>query len=154
VLLHKLVAFYLQASWQGQGHGHGLFPKHEPDTGKFYQALPYAEEEHPRLIRGPVTDHELDHFRQDRLQLQKGGGPDKCVNELVRSLTEEELEIIREWANQALRDAEGAKVLTDEVLNCSIRLLHKGGDTSNKPSNWRPIGLLNVCIHLFNWRTR
>jgi hypothetical protein len=36
---------------------------------------------------------------------KEGGGPDKCDNELVRSLTAEELEIIREWANQALRDA-------------------------------------------------
>ena len=66
-----------------------------PDTGKFYRALPYAEEEHPRRIRGPVTDHKLDHFRKDRLQLRKEGGPDKCVNELVRSLSAEELEIIR-----------------------------------------------------------
>jgi hypothetical protein len=55
------------------------------------------------------------------------GGPDKCVNELVRSLTTEKLEIIREWADRALRDAQGAQVLTDEILNCSIRLLHKGG---------------------------
>jgi hypothetical protein len=46
--------------------------------------------------------------------------------------------------------------LTDEVLNCSILLLHKGGETSNKPSDWRPIGLLNVGIqllhHVINYR--
>jgi len=34
------------------------------------------------------------------------------------------------------------------MLNCSIRLLHKGGDTSDKPSDWRPIGLLNVGMQL------
>jgi hypothetical protein len=71
-------------------------------------------------------------------------------------LKAEEPEIIREWANQALRDAKGAKILTDEVLNCSIRLLHKRGDTIVKPSDWRPIGLLNVCIqlvhHVINYR--
>ena len=49
----------------------------------------------------------------------------------------------------------GAEVLspswvTDDVLNCSIRLLHKGGDTSDKPSDWRPIGLLNVGTHLIH----
>jgi hypothetical protein len=125
-----------------------FFQQMNPDTGKFYRALPYAEEEHPRRIRGPVTDHELDHFRKDRLQLRKEGGPDKCVNELVRLLTTEELEIIREWADRALRDAQGARVLTDEILNCSIHLLNKGGDTSTKPSDWRPIGLLKVCMQL------
>ena len=56
-----------------------------------------------------MTDHELDHFRKDRLQRRKEGGSDKCVNELVRSLTAEELEIIREWADQALRDARARK---------------------------------------------
>ncbi len=100
-----------------------------------------------------MTDHEL-HFRNDRLQLRKEGGPDKCVKELVRSLTTEELEINRERADRALRDVLGAQVLTDEILNCSIRLLHKGGDTSNKPSDWRPIP--NVCMqlvhHVVNYR--
>jgi hypothetical protein len=47
-------------------------------------------------------------------------------------------------------------VLTDEVLNCVIRLLHKGGDTNDRPSDWRPIGLLNVGIqlvhHVINYR--
>ena len=28
--------------------------------------------------------------------------------------------------------------------------LHKGGDTSDKPSDWRPIGLLNVGIQLIH----
>jgi hypothetical protein len=155
---------FCTSCWQFTDKHHGkdkvmdmvFFRNMNPDMGKFYRALPYTEEEHPRWIRGQVTDHELDHFRRDRLQLRKGGGPDKCVNELVRSLTAKELEIIRELANQALRNAKGAKILTDEVLNCTIRLLHKGGDTSNKPSDWRPIGLLNVCIqlvhHVINYR--
>jgi hypothetical protein len=103
-----------------------------------------------------VTDAELDHFRQDRLQLRKEGGPDTYVNEIIRALTSEELEVIREWADQALRDAKSAEVLTEEVLYCTIRLLHKGGDTSDKPSDWRPVGLLNVCMqlihHVINYR--
>jgi len=43
-----------------------------------------------------------------------------------------------------------SRSLTDDVLNCSIRLLHKGGDTSDKPGDWRPIGLLNVGIQLIH----
>ena len=50
-----------------------------------------------------------------------------------------------------MKDAQSASsVLTDDVLNCSIRLLHKGGDTSDRPSDWRPIGLLNVGIQLIH----
>jgi hypothetical protein len=133
-----------------------FFKHFNPETGRFHRALPYQEEEYPRRIRGPVTDAELDHFRQDRLQLRKEGGPDTYVNEIIRALTSEELEVIREWADQALRDAKSAEVLTEEVLYCTIRLLHKGGDTSDKPSDWRPVGLLNVCMqlihHVINYR--
>jgi hypothetical protein len=31
-----------------------FFRQMNPDTGKFYRVLPYAEDEHPRRIRGPV----------------------------------------------------------------------------------------------------
>ena len=59
--------------------------------------------------------------------------------------------VVREWADRVLKDAQSASlVLTDEVLDCSIRLLHKGGETSNKPNDWQPIGLLNVGIHLLH----
>jgi len=69
----------------------------------------------------------------------------------------EELTVVRVWADRVLQDAQSASsVLTDEILNCSIRLLHKGGDTSDKPSDWRPIGLLNVGMqlvhHIINYR--
>jgi hypothetical protein len=128
-----------------------FFKQFNPTTGKFHRALPYAEDKHPRRIRGPVTDHELDQFRQGRLKLCKTGGPDKSTNELFRSLTSEELAVVREWADRVLQDAQSASsVLTDDVMNCSIRLLHKGGDTSDKPSDWRPIGLLNVGIQLIH----
>ena len=76
---------------------------------------------------------------------------------MFRSHTGEELAVVREWADRVLKDAQSASSnLTDEVLNCSIRLLHKGGETSNKPSDWRPIGLLHVGIqllhHVINYR--
>jgi len=134
-----------------------FFKQFNHETGKFHRALPYADEQHPRRIRGPITDHELDHFRRDRLRLRKAGGPDKDTNELYRSLTMEELTVVRVWADRVLQDAQSASsVLTDKILNCSIRLLHKGGDTSDKPSDWRPIGLLNVGIqlvhHIINYR--
>jgi hypothetical protein len=68
-----------------------------------------------------VTDAELDHFRQDRLQLRKEGGLDTYANEIIRALTSEEMEVIRELADQALRDAKSTEVLTEDVLNCTIQ---------------------------------
>ena len=120
----------------------------DPDKGRFRNALKYEEHEHPRRIRGRVTDHELDQFRQHRLQLRKTGGPDGTNNEMFRVLTHEEMEILREWASRVLQDAKGAEILTEEVLNGTVRLLHKGGETSDKPSDWRPIVLLNVSMQL------
>ena len=98
-----------------------FFKQYNPNTGKFHRALPYAEEEHPRRIR-----------------------------EIFRSLTTEELAVVREWADRILQDAQSASSVTDDVLDCSIRLLHKWGDTSDKPSDWRRIGLLNVGIQLIH----
>ena len=99
----------------------------------------------------------MDHFRRAKLKLRKAGGPNKETNELYRSLTTEELAVVRTWADRALSDVQNAaSVLTDEDLRCAIRLLHKGGDTSDKPSDWRPIGLLNVGTqlvhHVINYR--
>jgi hypothetical protein len=85
-----------------------FFKQYNPTTGRFHRALPYAEEEHPRRIRGPVTDHELDQFCKGRLKLRKAGGPDKSTNELFRSLTSEELAVVREWADRVLQDAQSA----------------------------------------------
>jgi hypothetical protein len=128
-----------------------FFKQFNPNTGKFHRVLPYAEEEHPRRIRGQVTDHELDQFRKERLKPRKTAGLDRSTNEIFRSLTTEELTVVREWADRVLQDAHiASSVLTDDVLNCSIRLLHKGGDASDKPSDWRPIGLLNVGIQLIH----
>jgi hypothetical protein len=103
-----------------------FFKQYNLTTGRFQRALPYAEEEHPRRIRGPVTDHELDQFCKGRLKLRKAGGPDKSTNELFRSLTPEELAVVREWADRVLQDAQSASsVLTDDVLNCSIDFFTK-----------------------------
>ena len=55
------------------------------------------------------------------------------------------------WADCSLKDAHSASsALTDEDLRCAKRLLHKGGETSDKPSDWRPIGLLNMGTQLIH----
>jgi hypothetical protein len=48
--------------------------------------------------------------------------------------------------------------MTEEVMNGTICLLHKGGDTVDLISDWRPVVLLNVCnqliMHVVNNRIR
>jgi predicted transcriptional regulator len=64
-------------------------------------------------------------------------------------LTAEELAVVRTWADRSLKDAHSAaSVLTDEDLRCAIRLLHKGGETSDKPSN---VGT-QLVHHVINYR--
>jgi len=112
-----------------------FFKQFNPETGKFHRALSYTDDEHPRRIRGPITDHE------SAISITDSGGTSNCPD----------------MANRSLKDAHSvASVLTDEDLRCAIRLLHKGGETSDKPSDWRPIGLLNVGTqlvhHVINYR--
>ena len=103
-----------------------FFKQLNPETGKFHWALSYADDKHPRRIRGQITDLELDHFRKTRLKLKKPGGPNKETNELYRSLTVEELAVVRTWSDHSLKDSHNASsVLTDDDLRCVIRLLHK-----------------------------
>jgi hypothetical protein len=71
-------------------------------------------------------------------------------------MTTDKMAVVRAWVDQVLTDAKGAEEMTEEVLKCTINLLHKGGDTGDKPSDWRPIGLMNVSMqllhHIINYR--
>ena len=68
-----------------------------------------------------------------------------------------ELEILKEWANGILT-MERARVMTVEEMNDTIRLLHKGGVTDDKPQDWLPEVLLNctnqLVMHILNARLR
>jgi hypothetical protein len=68
-----------------------------------------------------------------------------------------ELEILRGWANEILA-MERARVMTVEEMNGTIRLLHKGGVTDDRPQDWRPVVLRNctnqLVMHILNARLR
>ena len=48
--------------------------------------------------------------------------------------------------------------MTVEEMNGTIRLLHKGGVTDDRPQDWRPVVLLNctnqLVMHILNVRLR
>ena len=107
--------------------------------------------------RERTSERERERESEQEREREQTRERDKETNELYRSLTAEKLAVVRTWADRALSDVQSAaSALTDEDLRCAIRLLHKGGDTSDRPSDWRPIGLLNVGTqlvhHVINYR--
>ena len=107
--------------------------------------------------KGRVTDNEFRSFVDSCLKANKSQGPDGYPNECVKTMSYTELEILREWANGILA-MERTRVMTVEEMNGTIRLLHKGGVTDDKPQDWRPVVLLNctnqLVMHILNARLR
>ena len=72
-------------------------------------------------------------------------------------MSSEELEVLRAWVNEILSKDE-ARLMTIEEMNGTISLLHKGGDTDDRPRDWRPVVLLNctnqIVMHILNSRLR
>ena len=111
-----------------------------------------------RRLRGVLTKHEFRKFISSCLRSGKSAGPDKHVNESVRTMSEEQLELIRMWANEILTATGPARIMTIHEMEGHISLLHKGGNTSDKASDWRPVVLLNctnqLIMHVLNARLR
>jgi len=108
-------------------------------------------------LKGKVTDNEFRSFVDSCLKANKSPGPDGYTNECVKTMSYAELEILRQWANEILAMT-GARVMTVEEMNGTIRLLHKGGVTDDRPQDWRPVVLLNctnqLVMHILNARLR
>ena len=93
-------------------------------------------------LRGHVTRDEFQKFVDNFLKNNKSPGPDGITNECVKTMSSEELEVLRTWVNEILSQ-DDARRMTIEEMNGTISLLHKGGDTDDQPRDWRPVVLLN-----------
>jgi hypothetical protein len=89
-------------------------------------------------LKGRITDNEFSIFVDSCLKANKSPGPDGYSNECVKTMSYEKLEILREWANEILAMGR-ARVMTVDEMNGTIRLLHKGGATDDRPQDWRPV---------------
>jgi hypothetical protein len=129
--------------WQ---HAHLRHGRDEvPDMSFLFKAGVFAKEKRidPRArLKGKVTDNEFSSFVDSCLKAIKSPGPDGYSNECVKTMSYAELDVLREWANEIL-GMERARVMTVEEMNGTIRLLHKGGATDDRPQDWRPVVLLN-----------
>ena len=98
----ELVAF-CQQCWQFTDfrHGKGAIGKLQLFTDLGIDCFRTAEDTLGRL-RGAFTNEEIKKYVEQCLKPGKSSGPDKCPNELLKTMTDEEFVIVQEWVNEIL----------------------------------------------------
>jgi len=142
------VAFYQQC-WQFSNFRHnkveiGILPLMVKLLIDTYRT---AEDQPGRLRRGESTSQEIKKYVATCLKPGKSTGPDRCPNELTRTMTDEEFQIVKMWVNEILTED---TIQQRETTNGTISQLHKGGGT-NRQSDQRPVVLLNSVYQLLNY---
>jgi len=67
----------------------------------------YRTAEHqPGRLRGQLTSQEIQKYVAMCLKPGKSTGPDRCSNELTKTMTDEEFQIVKMWVNEMLTLAE------------------------------------------------
>jgi len=108
----------------------------------------YRTAEHlPGRSRGELTSKEIKKYVTMCLKPGRSTGPDRCPNELTKTMTDEEFQIVKMWVKKFLTEDISRQ---RETMNGTMSQLHKGGGT-NKPSHQRPVVLLNSVYQLLNY---
>jgi len=106
-----------------------------------------------RLCHGSaLTSQEITKYVEYCLKPGKAPGLDKCLNELLKTKSDEEFLIVQVWLNEILT-LPGNPIDTAHhsrsTTNGTISQHRKGGST-NKTSDQRPVVLLNSGYQLLN----
>jgi len=108
----------------------------------------YRTAEHQSgCLRGELTSQEIKKTFARCLKPGESTGPDRCPNELTKTMTDEEFQNVEMWVNEILTEDTSRQ---RETMNGTISQLHEGGGT-NKPSDQRPVVLLNSVNQLLNY---
>ena len=86
-------------------------------------------------LRGEITKDEMGGYVKNYLKAGKAGGLDGATAETLKSMSEEEMDIIRLWVNSILTKEKPQQSMTAKDMLGRIRVLHKGGNTAHKPSD-------------------
>ena len=85
----------------------------------------------------------------------KAPGLDKCPNELLKTMSDEEFLIVQAWVNEMSTVPEktiNTARQSRSTMNGTISQLHKlEGGSTNKTSDQRPVVLLNSGYQLLNY---
>ena len=108
----------------------------------------YRTAEHqPGRLRGELTSQEIKKYIAICLKPGKSTGLDRCPNALTKTMMDEEFQIVKMQVNGFLTEDTSRQ---RETMNGTILQLHKGGGT-NRPSDQRPVVLLNSVYQLLNY---
>ena len=154
----RQLAGFCAHCWQRVGLRTGREDVASIDFMKSKRVFTKANKIDPKArLRGPVTENEFQKFVDNYLKNNKAPGPDGVTNECVKTMSKGELDILRTWANEILAHGK-TRLMTVEEMNGTISLLHKGGDSDDRPRDWRPVVLLNctnqLVMHILNARLR
>jgi len=108
----------------------------------------YRTAEHqPGCLRGETTSQEIRKYVAMFLKPGKSTGPDRCPNELAKTMTDEEFQIVKTLVNEILSEETSRQRTT---TNSTISRLHKGGGT-HKTSDQQRVALLDSVYQLLNY---
>jgi len=85
-------------------------------------------------LRRELTSQEMKKYVAMCLKPGKNTGPDRCPNELTKTITDEEFQIVKMWVNEILTEdtlASRQRV----AMNGTILQLHRGGGTNKTSTN-------------------
>jgi len=104
-------------------------------------------------LRGALTSQEIAKYVENCLNPGKVPGPDRCPNELLKTISDEEFLIVQALVNEILTLPEkpiDTARQSQSIMNDTISQLHKG-DSTNKMSDQRRVVLLNSGYQLLNY---
>jgi len=146
---------FCQKCWDVTDFRHNV--KQVEDMAFMHEAGVFNEKitTHGKRLRGKISESAFKKCIDTYLKTAVAPGQDTLQNEHIKAMSDEEKEILRGWVNTIL-DPENPTEMTEEETRGMISLLHKGGATSDKTSDLRPIILLNsthqLVSHIINER--
>ena len=107
-------------------------------------------------LHGALTSQKITKYVEHCLKPGKAPGPDKCPNELLKTVSDEEFLIMQARVNEILTLPEKIIDTARQIrstMNGTVSQLHKRGST-NKTSDQRPVVLLNSGYQLLSYGGR
>ena len=102
-------------------------------------------------LRGKLTDEEFEKLLSTYVKGNLSPGPDGVISELLRDATATERRIILHWINMVLTSEEPGLRLSLREVHGLVALLHKGGGSTDRASDYRPVVLLNSLFQLISY---
>jgi hypothetical protein len=102
-------------------------------------------------LRGKLTEEELEKLLATYVKGRLSPGPDGIITELLKDATSTERRVILCWLNEVLTSEEPGLRLSVKEVHGLVALLHKGGGSKDRASDYRPVVLLNSLFQLVSY---